>query len=225
MSWVSLAGMIEAYPEVLSGFVVPAAVDRETVINSMCLETVDLELLYSDPRAMKIAIDVWSHRRLPVWTKLEATLHYEYNPIHNYDRTEERQSGIRRKTQTNQNRDFESGEDIKVSESSTDNNNSDTTTQKAGYDGQRLVTSERVTEDRTLVHSADNSSSDDIKSTDTLDRDEDETVNEAAFLRNYGNIGVTSTQQLIEQERQISEFDIVQYIVDDFKSELCILVY
>ena len=39
-----------------------------------------------------------------------------------------------------------------------------------------------------------------------------------------GNIGVTSTQTLIEQQRQIVKFDIVQFIVQDFIDTFCIVV-
>ena len=43
--------------------------------------------------------------------------------------------------------------------------------------------------------------------------------------RAYGNIGVTTTQQMIEQERSISLFDIDQIIIDDFKKTFCLLIY
>lgn len=39
-----------------------------------------------------------------------------------------------------------------------------------------------------------------------------------------GNIGVTSTQALIEQQRTIVQFDIVKYIVQDFIDTFCIVV-
>ena len=40
-----------------------------------------------------------------------------------------------------------------------------------------------------------------------------------------GNIGVTMTQTMIREERSISEFDIYQYIIDDFKGRFCLLLY
>lgn len=40
-----------------------------------------------------------------------------------------------------------------------------------------------------------------------------------------GNIGVTTTQQMIEQERNISEFNIYDYIVRSFKRRFCIMLY
>lgn len=40
-----------------------------------------------------------------------------------------------------------------------------------------------------------------------------------------GNIGVTTTQQMIEQQRKIVTYNIIDTIVEDFKRQFCILVY
>lgn len=40
-----------------------------------------------------------------------------------------------------------------------------------------------------------------------------------------GNIGLTSTQQLIKEEREIDQFEIDDFIINDFKKQFCILVY
>lgn len=40
-----------------------------------------------------------------------------------------------------------------------------------------------------------------------------------------GNIGVTTTQKMIQEQRDIVNFDIIQIIVDDFKRDFCIQLY
>lgn len=40
-----------------------------------------------------------------------------------------------------------------------------------------------------------------------------------------GNIGITTTQQMIKEEREVNQFDIYGYIVRDFKERFCICVY
>lgn len=40
-----------------------------------------------------------------------------------------------------------------------------------------------------------------------------------------GNIGVTSTQHLIEEERGVAEFNIYDAISSDFKNRFCVMVY
>ena len=41
----------------------------------------------------------------------------------------------------------------------------------------------------------------------------------------YGNIGVTMTQQLIQAERDLVRFNIHDLIIDDFKQRFCVLIY
>ena len=48
---------------------------------------------------------------------------------------------------------------------------------------------------------------------------------ETHTTRRTGNIGVTSSQELIERERAVDQFNIYKYIVDSFKKRFCILVY
>lgn len=43
--------------------------------------------------------------------------------------------------------------------------------------------------------------------------------------RAYGNIGVTTTQQMIEEERRVVRFNIADYIIDSFKRRFCLMIY
>ena len=43
--------------------------------------------------------------------------------------------------------------------------------------------------------------------------------------RRTGNIGVTTTQHMLEQERKIAEFNIISYIAQSFKQRFCLLIY
>lgn len=40
-----------------------------------------------------------------------------------------------------------------------------------------------------------------------------------------GNIGVTTTQQMLEQERKIADFNMISYIAQSFKQRFCLLIY
>lgn len=40
-----------------------------------------------------------------------------------------------------------------------------------------------------------------------------------------GNIGVTSTQQLIREQRDVVLFNIIDFIIEDFKKRFCLLIY
>ena len=63
------------------------------------------------------------------------------------------------------------------------------------------------------------SSSDDSTTRDAGYNDED---------REYisqGNQGITSTQQLIKEEREVSQFSLYDIIISEFKTRFCLLVY
>ena len=52
------------------------------------------------------------------------------------------------------------------------------------------------------------------------------TTNEGEHeLHARGNIGVTTTQEMIEQERRIDRFNLYDIIIEDFKMRFCILIY
>lgn len=57
--------------------------------------------------------------------------------------------------------------------------------------------------------------------TDNGTIDNDDTTD----IRSYGNIGVTTTQQMIEQERETALFNIYDTIIQSFKYRFCVLVY
>ena len=55
--------------------------------------------------------------------------------------------------------------------------------------------------------------------TDSFTRADSETI------RARGNIGVTTTQQMIESEREVADFNMYDIIVSEFKQRFCLLVY
>ncbi len=48
---------------------------------------------------------------------------------------------------------------------------------------------------------------------------------EDVIERRTGNIGVTTTQQMLEQERKIADFNMISYIAQSFKQRFCLLIY
>lgn len=43
--------------------------------------------------------------------------------------------------------------------------------------------------------------------------------------RMWGNIGVTTTQQMIKEQREVVKFNLSDYIIDEFKRRFCLLIY
>lgn len=58
--------------------------------------------------------------------------------------------------------------------------------------------------------------------------DKTDTISEAeedVTERRTGNIGVTTTQQMLEQERKIADFNMISFIAQSFKQRFCLLIY
>ena len=59
-------------------------------------------------------------------------------------------------------------------------------------------------------------------SRETIDSNTGETSHEQTET---GNIGVTTTQQMITAEREIAVFNIIDFIINDFKERFCLRIY
>lgn len=102
---------------------------------------------------------------------------------------------------------------------------------------QNSTTGETITagEETTTTESDNRMHNENETLTDVKDTNETETGNRngsessegtrGRTLHTHGNIGTMTVQQMIREEREIAEFNLVDYIVDSFKQRFCILVY
>lgn len=200
---LSFLGMYNYYPQLFDKFAVPAGVEKDLVVNTLLMETADLELLQIDPEIVALCLGWFSERRMPSWTRMCAALSAEYDPLDEYDSTETRTPDLHRK-------------DVRTPNLTTtgQNNGSDsTTTQRAGYNGGDLVTSDKVTTQLgtgSEMHST---------GTDTTERDESGTDTTTRKGR-----GVPAAD-LLAREREAAMMDAVEYIVSDVRRNFCLLIY
>lgn len=270
---ISILTLYNADNSIFDNFVLPVGMAKDDVINNLLIELSELEVLYPNPDTMKAVIGFWSKKELSVWEKLLASTMFEYNPIWNFDRTEEftdtetrNLNGTNNETRnltgtSNETRDLAgtdnetrdlAGSGAHHSETDGTTTNSGTDTQKEYVSGfnEATATLAKQTEQtlgvgNTVIGSVDTTdgSTDTgtvnkaLTDTGTVNRDltDTGTVNNALTdtgtidnehnARLYGNIGVTTTQQMIEQERNTVKFNTVNYIIDSFKGRFCILIY
>lgn len=207
----------------------PASMNKGDFVNNLLLETAELELLYSRPDFLKFAIGAWSKKELSIWEKLDATLHYEYNPIYNTDRTEtETINEEKRGASEVSGKSTDTGAASSNSKNSYNRNETGVDIRKvSSYDSDTLKAAEE--NNNTIAakndDSSTNSSSSQGESTlnqKSLSEDQGKITRE---LHTSGNIGVTTTQAMIEEERKVVQFCIDDYIINSFKRKFCILVY
>lgn len=207
----------------------PSTMNKDDFVNNLLLETAELELMYSKPDFLKFAIGAWSKKELSIWEKLDATLHYEYNPIYNTDRTE---TETVTEEKTGKRNIDGSSTDTGTANSTTTNNykrdeRSNDIRSVSSYDSDALKTAEQSTNsieaDNTDTSTNESRSTGTSTLTQTQNSEDSGTVTRE--LHTSGNNGVTTTQAMIEEERKVVQFCIDDYIINSFKRKFCILVY
>lgn len=194
---MSLLGLWTANKGLFDFLKIPSALNKQTLIDNLLMECAELEILYPDAEFMREAIGAWSNAEVDKWIELEKTLHYEYDPISNYDRHEEWTD--------------DSEGSSTASGTATSNATGTTTNKQAGYNSQTLVTS-------------DGSESGDQSNSNTSNNSSGKS-NSRHVGTVRGNIGVTTSQQMIEEQRKIVNYCVYDVIIDSFQRRFCLLVY
>ena len=168
----------------------------------------DYGVSITDIDFLKLYINNWCLINTDKWKKLYETTQYDYNPIHNYDRTE-------KVTET-----------INTTDNTTTEKNSTNTTQSSANQSGNSQTSKaafNATVSATMqpVENSQNSHEISGNTSDTLqDKTTTGTVGSNTRTLNtetQGNIGVTTTQEMIQAERDILQYNLYTVIADEFR--------
>ena len=187
--------------DLFQGLTLPEGLAKNTLTNNILLQGGEFEVLYSDPFFLQNAISIWADREQATFKRWVDALAIEYAPLENYDRHEDwtdtlDSDGTSRTTGTN--------------DTST---NGTVTTDVSAYDSTGYQPKEKVTTAETI----DNDTTE--NNTSTLD-------NEGVHAgRIHGNIGVTTSQQMLEAELDLGYWNIYSRITDMFLKEFCIMIY
>ena len=218
---LSIMGLYEYDENIFQGLQVPEGLNREAVINEILLQCAELEVVYPNIDIMKLAIDTWSIANQYTWQKLYDTMVVEYNPIWNVD------ANVTDTLAGTENRDIErsgSGSNNRtVNLADNETVNITDTEAVKGFNSDTWADSRKNTKagSDNIAHTG----TDNISLSDSESVDDDLTRSETRTQRRTGNIGVTTTQQMLEQERAIAEFNIINYIAQSFKQRFCLLIY
>ena len=194
---LSLYGLMNVRPDVLDELHLPVEIDRHDLINMLYMKSWDLELVYPFPDFMKEMVGSWSAAHLWEWQKLVNTTKLDYNPIWNKD-------GVIIETEDRDTTGTTSGTGRE--------NRTDTTTGSTNAFNGGAFQDREKTDGTSGRDWADRN---DAVSKETIGRKREE----------HGNIGVTSTQQMIKEEREISYFSVYEVIAKEFTAAFCLGVY
>ena len=183
--------------DLFSGLTVPTGINKQTLVNTILTNGGEFETLYADANFMKDMIGLWSDKWQKTMDKWSKALAIDYNPLENYDRMEEWADNKL--------------EHAVASDASNQSGSGNVTNQKSAYDGTGYQNHDK----------ADSTSSGTNNATTN-------TVAQGSSThggRTHGNIGVTTSQQMLQAELDVARFNLYNEIADVFLMELCIYTY
>lgn len=210
---LSVVGLYMFDNTIFDDLLLPNDVDKDDVVNNILMETAELETIYPNTDTFKWAVGVWSAKLLPKWQRIDNVLEMEYNPLENYDRQETWSDGNESNSLTN----TSTLSDATGAQQGTSNGESTLTV--AGFDSETLTNREKTST------SASNGSNT-VTHNQNTGQSTGNIVSESQHTgRAHGNIGVTTSQQMLESEVDVASINMIQIIVDDFKKQFCLCVY
>ena len=210
---ITLIGFNNYYENLWDLLSVPSGIDKELLINNILMKGGEFEVLYSNPEFMKNMIGVWSAKWLHTMERWVKALSINYDPLENYDRREEWDDVGSRKTDTKRN------ESAKGSDDSTSSGTGSTENVRSAFDASDYQPHDKSTSTST----GSNNSVSSTTASGTIDEKED-TKNRRTG-RAHGNIGVTTSQQMLQSELDIAKWNLYDEIADLFLSEFCVYTY
>lgn len=181
----------------------PSSVDKETLIDTIMLDVGDYEPLWYDPFFLRHMVGIWSRKWYRTFEKWGDALAIAYEPLENYDRREE-------------------WEDI----------SSDSSKMSGVITGNSKTDSNSNSKNNVSAYnSSDYSPSDEIISSgsqtdvnnSTSNSTTENTYNNKRIGRAHGNIGVTTSQQMLQSELDVASWNLYQHITDIFAKEFLLM--
>ena len=215
--WFNAAGT-----SLFSDIVRPTGCDKDTFVENLMLKGGEFALLYANCDFMKEAVTSWSYKNQIAFNRIWETWNKEYEALHNYDRHEE-------SSDTESYNHKLTRDETEGSLNETETNSGVVSTSKsknsvAAFDSSDLEI--RDGQDGTVNETSGVTGKSEGKtSRNTEDSSSDQRA-ASHQTRAFGNIGVTSSQQLLEAEMQVRlKFNPYDLMVDNFILEFTIPVY
>lgn len=191
----------------------PTGINKDTLCSNILLQGGEFEVQHGNPQFIHNAIGIWSKAWKESFQRWVDALAIEYAPLENYDRMEH---WTDEKDRTD---DYDSTGSSR-SVGTLDNTTTDTTENtKSAYDSSTYQPYDKV-ESRTVSDTDSTDQTNTTISSDTVINDDNEHNG-----RIHGNIGVTTSQQMLNQELDLGYWNLYQRITQLFLQEFVIPVY
>lgn len=251
MAQMSILGLYDYDPTIFDGLTLPTAADitdeadkvanpwvpdKQDFIAYLLMQAAELELVYSSAPVMATMITVWSAAHNYEWKQLYNTMLYKYNPIWNKDGLWKETRDLDGKNERTANLDTtDTRTYTNLTDEHTLTNLTNTQTgaiehDVTGYDASSYSPNTRDnynqlknvgTGSEKNVRNGEDKNVEKITGTDKYYTEDNGTITR----EESGNIGVTMTQEMIQRQREIVQFNLYDYIARQFIKQFCLMVY
>lgn len=243
---LTMIGLFNYDPTLFDGADFPEGIDKDLAVESILLRCGESPAVYQSAPFMKMKISNTARKWYNNIEHMLRAINEDYDPLHNYDRFEEWTETDKKsettnhtetvkdtsKTESKETNDIESDKTgsshdniskTTVNEVSAFNSNEYQPSNKTTENGQNSSSdSEAISTQSTNEQSGSGENNRDVKGDNKYETDN--SLSHNAHL--YGNIGVTTSQQMLESEFKLRQnINIYDVIAEIFFKELCIYIY
>lgn len=199
--------------DLFAGFSTPTGIDRQKAIDTILLRGAEFEVLYADSDAFVRFIGIWSDKVQHTLERWAKALAIDYNPLENYDRMEDWMDAKNRQEQSSRENSGFGWNGGYTEDGSTSTND------VAAFDSSTYSPKDQtnVTGGSESQSATQNMNNESAKSSGS-----DDAVHSG---RIHGNIGVTTSQRMLQEEWEVAKLNVYEEIADLFCSEFCIYTY
>ena len=193
--------MLNMNDDLFLNLTLPEGLDKQTLTDNILLRGGEFEVVYANPTAMQSLIGIWSRREQATFDRWVNALSIEYAPLENYERLEHWTDEV-------------DGTGSSESSGSVNTESEDTSElTKSAYDQTSYSPYEKTINDGTVG----TTSSDSTETSMSNDSEHNGRI--------HGNIGVTTSQQMLTAELELGYWNVYQKITELFLQEFTIPVY
>ena len=226
MQKLTLIGIYNYDPSLFDALSLPQDYDKDTFIDSLLTEHGEKCVLYSDPDFMKYSIGAWGRKWALELERIAQALKAEYDPIYNYDRYEEYSDseGRKHESKTNAGHKAQDNPDYSIVN---DTNENATTEHTISADNSGSYQPEwKETQNGGKTTAKTSGKTQDLSETSNSTTNDSETSNFSHKSHLYGNIGVTTSAQMVtEVVQQRYRYNLYATAAKLFANDLLIGIF
>lgn len=198
---ITLWGFYNYDPSILTDLDLPEGLDEDQLRFTILDNAGMLYPYHQVLPQLGIAIHNWFTQNKDNFARILAAISAEYNPIENYDRTEDRTLNTANTSESS------------ATSTGTTSSNSESTSQRAADDSETFRNTDKqigsATSGGTNTSGSNGKSNEDV----------------VEHLRVHGNIGVTTNQQMVQAELDLRRYNIYEDICNRFVDKFLLGVY